>query len=182
MPTPAGGPRQAFTLLETMIVLAIIAMIMAMGVPSLVHSMHKDALRQGISDVIEACTTARAQAIITGVPTELRFAAGGHSINVAMGTAPASSEHAPGLPDQPAAPPPVAHGPLFSAQLSAQLVIEMLDVNFQEKKEEPEARVRFFPNGTSDEFTVVLHAPESHQYRKITLDIITGLADVEVIR
>ncbi len=176
------GHRCAFTLLETMIVLAIIAMIMAMGVPSLVYSMRKDALRQGISDVIEACSNARAQAIINGLPAEVRFAPHSHSMSVAMAAVPSDPDKPSEDAEPSSAPAPAAAGPLFSAHLSDQLVIEMLDVNFQEKKDEPEARVRFYPNGTSDEFTIVLRAPDRNQYRKISLDIITGLADVEVIR
>ncbi len=41
-----------------------------------------------------------------------------------------------------------------------------------------EARVRFFPNGTSDEMTLIMHSGD--QYRKITLEVTTGLASVEV--
>jgi hypothetical protein len=36
--------------------------------------------------------------------------------------------------------------------------------------------VRFFPNGTSDELTIVLHDRE--RWRKITLEFSTGLASV----
>ena len=34
----------------------------------------------------------------------------------------------------------------------------MLDVNFAEYKEADVARVRFYPNGTSYEFTMVIHS------------------------
>ena len=53
----------------------------------------------------------------------------------------------------------------------------MLDVNFIEYKDAEEAHVRFFPNGTSDELTVILHS--GTEYRKITLEPTTGLANVE---
>jgi hypothetical protein len=56
----------------------------------------------------------------------------------------------------------------------------MLDINLLEYKDADEARVRFFPNGTSDEMTLVLH--DGDQYRKITLEVTTGLASVEVMR
>ena len=51
---------------------------------------------------------------------------------------------------------------------------------FQDQMEFPEAHVRFFPNGTSDEFTVILSSATAEQ--EVTLDVITGLADVKVIR
>jgi hypothetical protein len=44
----------------------------------------------------------------------------------------------------------------------------------------PEARVRFFPNGTCDEFTVILSSATAEQ--QVSLDVVTGLADVKVIR
>jgi hypothetical protein len=53
-------------------------------------------------------------------------------------------------------------------------------VNFKDQMENPETRVRFFANGTSDEFTVVIFSEEGE--RKISLDVITGLSDVEVLR
>ena len=57
----------------------------------------------------------------------------------------------------------------------------MLDVNLMDQMEAPEARVRFFPNGTCDEFTLVLRS-EKGEMRKITLESTTGLWDVEVLR
>jgi type II secretion system protein H len=174
--------RRGFTLIEVMVVIAIVAMIMAMGVPSLVHSMRKDGLRQAISDVIEACTTARSQAILYGLPAEVHFSPRDRTFNVAMSSLPDTGQFSTANLGQANPLPTGPKGPSFSAHLSEELIIEMLDVNFQEKKDEPEARVRFFPNGTSDEFTIVLQEPQRHQYRKITLDIISGTADVETIR
>jgi hypothetical protein len=43
-----------------------------------------------------------------------------------------------------------------------------------------EARVKFFPNGTSDDFTIVLES--SAGTRKVSLDCITALPDLEIIR
>ena len=37
-------------------------------------------------------------------------------------------------------------------------------------------RVRFYPNGTSDEMTVIFHSDKG-EFRKITLEPTTGLAD-----
>ena len=69
----------------------------------------------------------------------------------------------------------------FSARLADTIAIQLLDVNFHDQMKADEALVQFFPNGTSDEFTIVL-AGDDGGIRKITLDVITGLADTEVLR
>jgi hypothetical protein len=56
----------------------------------------------------------------------------------------------------------------------------MLDINLLEYKDSDEARVRFFPNGTSDEMTLVLQSGDD--YRKITLEVTTALTSVGVIK
>ena len=189
MKTPRRHCRRgpgAFTMIEIMIVVSIAAMIMAMGVPAIFSALKKDALRQAVSDVIEACSQARAHAIISGYPTEVVFQPMDYSFSIGMAAVERTGDNASGNggfsgsvgAGNPGAPPP----PSFSRQFSEELELEILSVNLQEFKEEETARVRFFPNGTSDEFTVVLQWPRTHAFRKITLDIITGLADVEVIR
>ncbi|MCL5098483.1 MAG: hypothetical protein M1608_13330, partial [Candidatus Omnitrophica bacterium] len=138
-----------------------------------------------ISDITEACGHARAQAVLSGVPSALRFRLEDRTMDIISVNPPSqdqtnSSSQVEAEP--PATPPAKAIVSPFKAQLSDQLAIEMLDVNFQEKKDDEVAQVRFFPNGTSDEFTIVLQWPDYQMYRKITLDIITGQPDVEVIR
>jgi hypothetical protein len=54
----------------------------------------------------------------------------------------------------------------------------MLDINLQDFGATV-GRVRFFPNGTSDEMTIVLHDKE--RWRKITLEFSTGLASVSEV-
>jgi hypothetical protein len=55
------------------------------------------------------------------------------------------------------------------------VAVEMLDVNLQEFREQEDATVRFFPNGSCDEMTVILRSTKN-EYRKVTLEITTGLA------
>lgn len=57
-------------------------------------------------------------------------------------------------------------------------MVDMLDVNLTEYKDSDEARVRFYPNGTSDELTVILHN-EKGEYFKIALEATTGLPTFE---
>ena len=67
------SPRRAFTLIEMMIVVAIIGLIAAMGVPSILQALRKDGMRKAISDVKDVLDTARARAIFSGQTTEVVF-------------------------------------------------------------------------------------------------------------
>ncbi|HYT60008.1 MAG TPA: type II secretion system protein, partial [Haliangiales bacterium] len=54
--------RRAFTLIEIMVVVGVLAIVLAMGVPPFIRMMRKDSLRQAVSDIEEACSKARAEA------------------------------------------------------------------------------------------------------------------------
>ena len=167
-----------------MIVIGIMGMIMGIGLPSFLNLLHKDTMRQAVSDVVEVCSEARAQAIIKGVPSELCFNVQTRTFSIVTLAAPAQTPNpASEFADPPPNAAPATSGKAaLTKRIPDDLIIEMLAVNFQEYKEEEEARVRFYPNGTCDEFTIVLQWPERQLYRKITLDIITSLPDVEVIK
>jgi hypothetical protein len=70
---------------------------------------------------------------------------------------------------------------IYSARLPENVGIELLGVNFVELQDAEEARVWFFPNGMSDEFTVVLRS-DRDEWRQISLEVVTGLAEVTVIK
>ena len=55
--------------------------------------------------------------------------------------------------------------------------VEMLDINMVEFRDADLARVRFFANGTCDEFTVVLRS-DRNEWRKISLESTTGAVSV----
>ncbi|MGC8742887.1 MAG: pilus assembly FimT family protein [Verrucomicrobiia bacterium] len=144
--------RSGFTLIEIMIVIAIMALVLAVGIPSIFRAAERDSFRATVNGIIEACSMTRAQAILTGQAQEL-------VIRPLDGTI-----TAPGMTD-----------PVIIAK-NAQ--IELLGVNFVELQTAEEARVKFYPNGTSDEFTIVLRS-DKNDWRKISLEPITALADVE---
>jgi type IV pilus assembly protein PilE len=181
-----NGPAQCrgFTLIELMIVIAIGAMIMTIGIPSFMRSLKKAPLSQADSDVIEACSHARAQAIFSGRPAELRILPRERQFIVE----PAPPEPEPsttitlnlGVAPAPT-PAAAANTTIFRAQLSEEITIEMIDVNLREYKDADEARVRFYPNGTAEELTVVLQYHHT-EYHKISVDMVTGLADMEPIK
>jgi prepilin-type N-terminal cleavage/methylation domain-containing protein len=163
------APHAGFTLVEIMIVVAILGLVLAMGAPSFVRVLSKEPLRQAVADVSEILGHARATAILRGLPTQARL-------------------HADGLvtvdllspPIEPGADPEEEPTPLMMRRLDPDIAITLLEINFRSQMDQPIARVRFHPNGTSDDFTLVLEYRDG--MRKISLDPITSLVDVEVLR
>jgi Tfp pilus assembly protein FimT len=162
-----------------MIVVGIIAIIVATGVPPFVRAMRKEGLRKAVSGVVEGCSQARANAILRGVPTEFVIRAEDGQMTVrplqlrgegAEASPPHGGEGSSGT--TPPAP--------FKANLPDDIAVKLLYVNFQDQMEYSEAHVRFFPNGTCDEFTVILSCTTGEE--QISLDVITALPQVKQIR
>jgi prepilin-type N-terminal cleavage/methylation domain-containing protein len=166
-------PRSAFTLIEIMIVVSIIAIFMTMGVPSLVRALEKDDLSRAVRDTIEGCKTARDRAILQAVPWEFIVKENGQ-LNVQP--APRDERGGPSVIGGTGSTQDSQGSPYsgYPRQLGEDVMVQLIDVNFVNHMELPEARVRFFPNGTSDEFTVV-YAWKGRQ-RTVTLDLVTGQA------
>ena len=75
--------------------------------------------------------------------------------------------------------PPDAKPPEGSSgQITDPITIDMFEVNFVPCKDDEFARVRFYPNGTCDEFTIVLHSMKTAESKKISLELVTALPDV----
>lgn len=163
--------NRGFTLIEIMIVLAIVAVIMTIGVPSVMRGLTRDDLSRAINDTIEGCKTARDRAILQGIPYEFVLSAEGQMMVNAL-PPPRGEAFLPGA--QGASGKTVPAGPYagFPRHLGEEVVIQLVDVNFISRMEEPEAHVRFFPNGTCDEFTVVYNL--KGKQRSVMADIVTG--------
>jgi prepilin-type N-terminal cleavage/methylation domain-containing protein len=180
--TSDPGRERAFTLLEIMMVVAIIGLMLTMGVPAILRTMHEEPLRKAVNDVVTICSHARAQAILHGVTTTIVF----HPQSREMALAVLAATNAPAGFAPPAAPAgetqPASSSALAlnATQFGDSITIDMLDVNLSEYKDAAEARVHFFPDGTSDEMTLIINSGD--QYRKITLEVPTGLASTEAIR
>ena len=67
------GRRRAFTLIELMVVVAIIGLVAAMGLPSIFKALQKEGMRKAVSDVEGVCFSAREQAIIFNKPVAVTF-------------------------------------------------------------------------------------------------------------
>lgn len=172
--------RRGFTMIEIMFVLGIAAMIMSIGIPSIFQIMRKDPLRQAVSDLVDGCSEARAQAILKGVPAELVLNPSDASIHVVAGTDPSVSSQAG---QSGSAVPAVGNTKRFSAKFTDDIAVQLLEVNHEDRMAATEeTHVRFFPNGTSDDFKILLYWASKNQWRAIRLDIITGLPDVEIVQ
>ncbi|MBI4327716.1 MAG: hypothetical protein HY674_20990 [Chloroflexi bacterium] len=165
-----------------MIVISIVAIVITAGVPMMFRAMQKNELLKAVNDVVEGCSHARARAILQGVPTD--FVIRAEDGNLSIQTAPVrkgqafKSEDGTLIPKEAMEKPTAALA--FYGQLGEDVIVRFLDVNFKDHMELPEARVRFYPNGTSDEFTIVIESQDGQ--RKIALDVVTGLADVQALR
>jgi prepilin-type N-terminal cleavage/methylation domain-containing protein len=173
--------RRAFTLIEIMMVVAIIGLVAVASIPAILMELHRGPMSNAVNDVVGICSHARAEAILNGVPTMVVFHPQARQLAISSAPVPAStndlfSSVAPAT-NAPSAPGAASEN---SAQLADSISIEMLDINLLEYKDSDEARVRFFPNGTSDEMTLVLQSGDD--YRKITLEVTTALTSVGVIK
>jgi prepilin-type N-terminal cleavage/methylation domain-containing protein len=160
-----------FTLIELMMVVAIIGLMMATGVPAILSVTREAPMRRAVNDVLEICSHARAQAILGGQTMMVVFHPRLKELSLSGGTA-ASAMSGP--------PSRVGKAAVNSAVFDSSVVIEGLGINNQDYTDSDEARVYFQPNGTSDEMTLVLSS--GGEYRKITLEETTALASVGSVR
>ena len=165
---------KAFTLIEIMVVVAIIGLVAAMGIPALLQSLQKEGMRKAVSDVNEMLTTARAQAILQGRTKAVVFHPQDKKLEIADAAASESDTTESKMMGA------TTTSALTSTILPANVDIAMLDINLMDFGGSDIARVRFFPNGTCDEMTMVLHANDD--WEKITLEFSTAIATISPIR
>jgi len=191
---PRNTPHvsRAFTLIEIMVVVAIVAIVMTLAIPMIYQQLHPESMRKAVKDVMEACSHARARAILDGVQIDLVIRPADRTFDLVVG----SSAPPPPIPgatelfspdvagnDWRAAPRPVAKSggsdgdSFFPVKLSDKFVIAM-GINGEDYSDDEEGRVRFYPNGTSDECSIVMISSTGEK-RNIFLEVVTALADVE---
>ena len=171
-----------FTMIEIMIVVAIMGIMLAVGVPSAMRVFQKDPLRQTEANILEACSRARAHAILQNQPTDVVITGDGsisvHAVTMRQLGAERRSFEAQ---VEGGAGPNDGASPDFQRQIHPDVAVELFYVNLTDQMEAVQTRVRFYPNGMSDEMTIVLNYLLEER-RMITLDPITGLADLEVFQ
>jgi prepilin-type N-terminal cleavage/methylation domain-containing protein len=65
--------RFGFTLVEIMIVVAIMGIVLTMGVPMVYKVWHRAPMAKAVRDIVEVCSHARAQAIMQGHEVDVVF-------------------------------------------------------------------------------------------------------------
>jgi prepilin-type N-terminal cleavage/methylation domain-containing protein len=186
--TQNGAP--AFTLIEIMIVVAIIAIVLTMGIPFMRSSFEvAKGLNGAVKGIEEVCTHARAMAIMNQTEMELRIRPGAGTFEV--GGARASSIGEGGHPqmesknlagqdwrmnDRRATPANNGRGDSFV--LPAGVQIEGLGINGMDWTEDDVAVVMFKKNGTCDEMNLVLTG-DGNEKRNLWLEVVTGFVEVE---
>ena len=152
---------RAFTLIEIMIVVGIIGLMAAMGVPSIVKALQKDGMRKAVSDVQDVFFSAREKAILTNqktaavfYPRERRFGVEG----AAGGGGTVVNTHS---------------GKTVVATLPDGIEFGMLDIFRQDYVQSDWAKIFFNPDGTCDEAVIVLIGKGGSE--KITLEYATGM-------
>jgi len=172
-----------------MIVVGIMGIVLTMSVPIVWKVWHRAPLVQALRDIQEVCKQARDRAILQGQQTDVIFYPLAGRLEVAAGSAGAPAgvsapARRPGSAAEIAAATaqaaPAASGSGHSAQISNQVSIDMLDVNLTEYKDAEQVHVRFYPNGTCDELTIIIH--DTREWKKIYSEITTGLINVEDFR
>ena len=199
---PAAG-RGAFTLVELLVVVAIMGIVLTISVPFMNSAINGNKGMTGaMKGVQEACKFARDWAILqqrTHVlrirPAEGIFEVGpssGASGGIGGDSGSRTEQYIANQAQQQSFSPNVAGkewrmeggkssggSGSFSMTLPPGVVIEGLGVNGEDWTEDEVARVRFNPNGTCDEMSVVLYHAESNERRNIYLEVVTGLSDIE---
>jgi prepilin-type N-terminal cleavage/methylation domain-containing protein len=172
--------RRAFTLIELMVVVGVMALIFTIAIPSIYRLMHPESIRTAVDKLLEACSEARSQAILQGVTTELRLRPADNKIAVVSigSTLPEAEAPLFDADGVPLARKPPSGPSLFAWTFSQHIVMEGVGINGEDWTEDEEAAVRFYPNGTSDEMSVVLTSDKGER-RNIWLEVVTGLPDVE---
>ena len=158
--------KRAFTLVEIMVVVAVMGLLIGISIPAFRNITKKAPLEQGVSDVESLCRQARAEAIVRQQAMEVLFNEAEEI--VALTTAARVI----------IAPDPFT-GLMTKTTEETQLIDQVaLEVDLQIIEPEPdeftvdEIRIRFYPNGTSE--TLELRVVGDGEAYRLTLDPVTG--------
>lgn len=148
---------RAFTLIEIMVVVAIMGIILAAGVPSLYGFMHKSGIRKTMSDIVDTCRSARQKAIMTGSVATLVIHPRAGTLEIEGG---AGSDYS---------------GWARSAKIEG-AKLEALKINngHEDCSQYDQVQVRFFPNGTSEEMIMIL-VTDDGKLQGVSLELTTAL-------
>ena len=170
---------RAFTLVELLVATAIGLIILGLAVPVL-REIRRPPIAQAAKDFLDACMHARARAIMEGRATQLAIRNAGRELAVelapqgvlgaANGVSSASAKEA-GYEGPP---------PSFLREFPEEILYERIDVNTLSFLQASATAVRFYPNGTSDQFEAVITWRRTEP-RLLTIDMMTGLGNAKAL-
>lgn len=174
----AGG----FTLIELLVSIAIGLIILGLAVPVL-REIRRPPLVQATKDFLDACVHARARAIMEGAPTQLVIRDGGAELSVEMapeGVVGATNGVSP--ESVLSALESGAGRSSFSRRIDdPEVAFEAINVNHRSFMDAPATAVRFYPNGTADDFEAILSWRRT-EARRLTIEAMTGIAEVASVK
>lgn len=176
--------RSAFTLLELLVVVAIMAIVMTIGIPFMRTAIDSPKGMKGAFKAIDdACKAARAFAILQQTTTEIRIHDSGTIEMSVVGDGSASRQSCSGAPAGESSEE--GRSGKGSSQgggpwkLPEGVGIEAILANGQDVTDLEVARVQFRANGTCDELQIVLYQPDTGVKRMVWLDVVTATVDFE---
>ena len=171
-----------------MVVMGLMMIVIAIGVPKMVQG-NRSPLGESLNAVMEACAAARRQAILTGSTSRVTIRAGeGEILTAGSGGGKSSaqkdgdinSDMADFLDETPRPAPKPGGGAGFNGRIHDDVAIHGVFVNFEDLMDEDQVEVKFYSNGTSDEFTIGMrHEFGDAVLRFVQLDSVTGLAYIK---
>jgi prepilin-type N-terminal cleavage/methylation domain-containing protein len=197
--TPYAIPFSAFTLIELMVVVAIMGIVLTISVPFMNTAITGNKGINGAMRMMqEACSDARALAILKHATATLTVNSDGN-IDVREGgtggrTGGMDSPDVAGnewrMADRPVSSGGAGGGVSgrvemrhkYPVKLPSGVGIEAILANGMDATEAERAEVRFYADGTSDEFNLILSEPATGENRQVWLEITTGLPDIETDR
>lgn len=158
----AAGPKRrrsrwAFTLIEVMVVVAVMGIIMAAGAPSLYRALRREGFRKTLNEVREVCEAARARAITKGEIAKVVF----HPHDGTCEVEPRSG----------------STGGLAQSANFRNAKLDMLEINMTPCEDAKDVAVEFYSNGTCQEMILILTSDKGEQ-RGVSLEHATGAASI----
>jgi len=188
----------AFTLIEIMVVCAIIGIVLTMGIPSIYRKLHPESMQMAVTKIKYLCETARGQAVLGGTTMKLVIRQTDRVIEIMpAGTSASPANPAGGYDPQPnrlesknlageewrmeerKSKPAWTPSDETRFKIPDSIRIEGIRLHLKDFGDDDVVEVNFYKNATCDEFALFL-VSDNNEHRQISLEVSTALVDVDV--